>query len=159
MATVAGALVTCDGRSSFATAMLALDAMLTIAPDNEKLSLGNFLPLGSRADKNNSPLQGKLITKIEIPLNTKLSFETVARTPADRPIVCVALAQWPSGRTRLALGGYGTSPALASDGNESGGVEAAARNIFVEATDEWATAEYRREIAAVLAKRCLEALM
>jgi hypothetical protein len=84
----------------------------------------------------------------------RLAFETVARTPADRPIVCAALAQWPSGRTRLALGGYGQAPLLAMDGNEPGGVETAVRNAFAEAGDEWASAEYRSEMAAVLAKRC-----
>ena len=153
LGTVAGTLVTCNGRSPFATALLALDAKLSMDGNSFMLhSLGDFLPL--RPDLSG----GKLITKIEIPLNVKLAFESVARTPSDRPIVCAALAQWPSGRTRLALGGWGESPLLAMDGNESGGVEASACNAFAEAADEWASAEYRREIAALLAKRCLEKL-
>ena len=151
-ATVAGALVAADGRSTFATALLALDARLTIQPNGEKIEIGNFLPL--RSDK----LGGKLITTVTIPLNTKLAFETVARTPADKPIVCAALAIWPSGRARLALGGYGKSPLLAMDGTEAEGAEAAARNTFHEATDEWASAEYRMDVAATLAKRCLKVL-
>ena len=93
-ATVAGTLVAADGRSTSTTAMLALDANLTIQPDNEGLEIGNFLPL------RNDNLRGKLITAITIPLNVKLTFESVARTPADKPIVCAALAKWPSGRTR-----------------------------------------------------------
>jgi hypothetical protein len=44
------------------------------------------------------------------------------------------------------------------DGTESEGTEAAARNAFHEATDEWASAEYRMDVAATLAKRCLEGL-
>lgn len=159
-ATVAGTLVTCDGRSPFAMAMLALDAKLTVdgGPKKEDgqrstvYGLGDLLPLRCEL------LQHKLITKITIPLQARLGFETVARTPADRPIVCAALATWPSGRTRLALGGWGKSPLLAMDGNEPGGVEAAARNAFAEAADEWASAEYRSETAAVLAKRCLREL-
>jgi CO/xanthine dehydrogenase FAD-binding subunit len=151
MGTVAGTLVTCDGRSHFTTAMLALDARLTVqGPSPAVHGLGDFLLTRSTLS------HGSLITKIEIPLNIRFSFESVARTPKDSPIVCVALAQWPSGRTRLALGGFGAAPVLALDGNEPGGVEEAARNAFAEAGDEWATAEYRREIAAVLAKRCLE---
>jgi CO/xanthine dehydrogenase FAD-binding subunit len=151
MATVAGTLVACDGRSTFATAMLALDAKLTmISNQSSVIGLGDLLPF--RADN----LRDKLITKIVIPLNVKLAFESVARTPADKPIVCAALAQWPSGRTRLGLGGCGNSPLLAMDGNEPGGVEAAARNAFAEAGDEWASAVYRSEMAAVLAKRCLK---
>ena len=161
MGTVAGTLVTCDGRSPFGAVMLALDAKMTFAPGDKQITLGNYLPLRFGADSLrpvSAALPGKLITKIEIPLNVKLAFETVARTPADKPIVCAALAQWPSGRTRLALGGWGQAPTLAMDGNEPGGLQAAARNAFSEAADEWATKEYRSEIAAVLAKRCLDAM-
>jgi len=152
MATVAGSLVTCDGRSPFAVVMLALDAKMTFVPGNEQITLGNYLPLrgGAEAVRPN-----KLIIKIEIPLNVKLAYETVARTPGDKPIVCAALAQWPSGRTRLALGGYGATPALALDGNAPNDLEAAARNAFSEADDAWASKEYRSEMAGVLAKRCL----
>ncbi len=161
MGTVAGTLVTCDGRSPFATVMLALDAKLTVddgrqtddGPQSTVCSLGDFLL--SRIDL----LPGKLITKIEIPLNAKLAFESVARSPADKPIICAALAQWPSGRTRLALGGWGDAPVLALDGNEPGGVEEAARNADADSGDEWASAEYRSEVAAVLAKRCLRRLL
>lgn len=150
MATVAGTLVSCDGRSTFTTAMLALDAKVTVISEQlSVISLGDLLPLRTEL------LRGKFITKIVIPLNVKLAFETVARTPADKPIVCAVLAQWPSGRTRLALGGWGKSPLLAMDGNEPGGAEAAARNAFAEAGDEWASAEYRSDVVAVLAKRCL----
>ena len=116
--------------------------------DFKHANLGDFLPLRN--------LEGSLITSITLPLNAKLAFEYVSRTPADKPIVCVALAQWNSGRTRLALGGYGKSPMLAMDGTEAEGIETAARNAFHEATDEWASAEYRVDVAATLAKRCLE---
>ena len=154
MGTVAGTLVTCDGRSPFGVVMLALDAECELAGNNPStFSLGNLLPI------RDEYLHGKLITKVKIPYNTKLAFETVARTPADKPIVCAALALWPSGRTRLALGGWGQAPTLAMDGNESGGVEEAAHNAFSEAADEWASAEYRSEVASVLAKRCLDDVM
>jgi CO/xanthine dehydrogenase FAD-binding subunit len=99
-----------------------------------------------------------LITKIIIPLSFQLDFEYVARTPADKPIVCAALAQWNSGRTRLALGGYGKSPMLAMDGTEAEGVAVAAKNAFHEATDDYASAEYRMDVASTLAKRCLESI-
>jgi putative selenate reductase FAD-binding subunit len=155
-ATVAGALVASDGRSPFATALLALDAKLSIdrgpgTVDGQSsivYGLGDFLPLRLRG----------LITSITIPLNTKFAFEFVSRTPADKPIVCAALTQWASGRTRLVLGGYGKNPMLAMDGTESEGLESAARNAYHEANDEWASAEYRMDIAAVLSKRCLEAI-
>jgi CO/xanthine dehydrogenase FAD-binding subunit len=169
-ATVAGTLVSGDGRSTFTTVMLALDAKLEIKSIDKfglvemetesrlpkqniaTLGLGEFLPL--RLDQ----IRGKLITSLAIPLNAKLAFDYVSRTPADKPIVCAALAQWNSGRTRLVLGGYGKNPLLAMDGTEAEGLEAAARNAFYEATDEWASAEYRMDVAAMLAKRCLERL-
>jgi len=146
-ATVAGTLVSSDGRSPFATSLLAMDAKITIVnPKSEIVNIGEFLPLRPRG----------LITLITIPLNAKFAFEFVSKTPADKPIVAAALSQWNSGRTRLALGGYGKSPMLAMDGTESEGLDAAARNAYHEANDEWASAEYRMDVAAVLAKRCLE---
>jgi putative selenate reductase FAD-binding subunit len=155
-ATAAGTLVACDGRSTFVSVLLALDAKVEQIKLNDSeiqsqvSNIGDFLPLRD--------LQGALITSITLPLNTKLAFDYASRTPADKPIVCVALAQWNSGRARLALGGYGTSPLLAMDGTEAEGIETAARNSFHEATDEYGSAEYRMDVAAVLAKRCLESL-
>jgi CO/xanthine dehydrogenase FAD-binding subunit len=146
-ATVAGTIVSCDGRSTLAAAFLALDTKLTIQnPKSQTVNLGDFLPLRPRG----------LITSLSLSLNAKIAFEYVSRTPSDKPIVCVALAQWPSGRTRLAVGGYGKAPMLAMDGTEAEGLETAARNAFHEANDVWASAEYRMDVAATLAKRCLE---
>lgn len=151
-ATIAGTLVACDGRSTFASMVLAMDAKITVnskQSSEETINIGGLLPLREQ-------VRGKLITKITIPANVKLAFESVARTPSDKPIVCAAVAQWNSGRTRLALGGYGKSPMLAMDGTEAEGIETAAKNAFHEATDEWASAEYRMDVASTLAKRCIE---
>ncbi len=148
--TVAGTLVSADGRSPFATALLALDAALTLLPGDETLPVGDVLPL--RAER----LSGKLIVRVSLPSNARLSYQSVARTPADRPVVCAAVAVWPSGRTRVTLGGYGACPLLAFDGAEPAGAETAARNAFSQASDEWASAEYRQEAAAALVKRALE---
>jgi CO/xanthine dehydrogenase FAD-binding subunit len=150
--TLAGTLVAASGRSPFATALLALDAELRLQPGDEVIALGNLLPF--RLER----LRGRLITQVTLPGNARLAYEYVARTPADLPIVCAALATWPSGRVRLALGGYGSAPTLAFDGTEAGGIETAAQSACSQAGDAWATAEYRREIAAVLAKRCLQTL-
>jgi CO/xanthine dehydrogenase FAD-binding subunit len=157
-ATAAGTLVAADGRSPFTTILLALDAKLTLAGEpktdsgqpSRVIALGEYLPLRPGS------LQRKLIIGIEIPLSTKLAFETVARTPADKPLVCAALAHWASGRTRLALGGFGKVPLLAMDGTEASGLESTARNAYHEAEDEWASAEYRMQMAATLAVRCLQ---
>jgi CO/xanthine dehydrogenase FAD-binding subunit len=148
-ATVAGTLVAAGGRSPFAAALLALDARLTLEPGAESVELGELLL--SRPAR----LRGRLITQVSLPLNARLGFHSVARTPADLPIVCAALARWPSGRTRLALGGYGAAPLMALDGPEPGGAEEAARQAYSQAGDEWASAEYRSDVAGTLARRLL----
>ena len=148
-ATVAGTLVASDGRSTFATALLSLDAKITVVSGQSSVvSVGEYILTHPRG----------LITVITIPTNTKFAFEFVSKTPADKPLICAAVTQWNSGRTRLALGGYGTSPMLAMDGTEADGLDTAARNAYHEANDEWASAEYRMDVAATLAKRCLENL-
>ena len=149
-ATVAGTLVASDGRSPFAAMLLAMDAKLEINVNRQSstVNCGEYLltrPIG-------------LITSIIVPLNVKTGFEFVSKTPADKPVVCAALAQWNSGRTRLSLGGYGKTPLLAMDGTESDGLDTAAKNAYHEANDEWASAEYRMDVAATLAKRALESL-
>jgi CO/xanthine dehydrogenase FAD-binding subunit len=152
VASVAGTLVAADGRSPFTTSMLALDAMLNILPGDEQVSLGNILPF--RGER----LRGRLISQVSLSLNARLAYEYVARTPADRPILCAAVAFWPSGRMRLALGGFGAAPTLAFDGMDDIGLDLAAQSACSQAGDEWASAEYRQEIAGVLSRRCLHAL-
>jgi putative selenate reductase FAD-binding subunit len=151
-ATVGGTLMAADGRSPFTTVLLALDAKIHMQPGEEPFQLGDLLPV------REAGMRGKLITHITIPLKVKVHFESLSRTPSDKPIICVALASWPSKRTRLVLGGYGQEPLLAMDGTEPDGLAAAARNAFQEAADEWASAEYRTAVAEILAKRSLEAL-
>lgn len=151
-ATLGGTIASADGRSPLLTALLALDAKATVLPGPDEYPLGELLPL--RAER----LKQRLISRLLIPFNPQLAFETVARTPSDRPIVAIAMARWPSGRTRLAIGGWGPIPVLAMDGGEPGEIELAARNACATAGDEWASSEYRAETAAILARRCLNTL-
>lgn len=152
VATLAGTLVSAGGRSPLATVFLALDAQVTLLPGEEQMGAGELLL--TRRER----LPGRLITNIALPLNLRLAYHYVARTPADQPLVCAAAARWSSGRTRLALGGYGETPLLALDGPEAGGAAEAARNAYFDAGDQWASAEYRREVASTLAQRCLDEL-
>jgi CO/xanthine dehydrogenase FAD-binding subunit len=151
-ATVAGTLVSGAGRSPFTTALLALDAALLLQPGDETLNLGDLLPV--RLDR----LRQRLITRVSLPLNARLAYEYVARTPADRPIVCAAVAVWPSGRVRAALGGYGAVPRLAFDGTEAEGLSLAAQSAYSHCGDHWASSEYRQAVAGVLVERCLGSL-
>lgn len=153
VATLAGTLIAADGRSPLTTALLVLDVQLNLLPGDETIGLGDLLPV--RGER----LSGRLVSSITLPLNAGFAYHYVARTPADLPIVCAAAARWPSGRTRLALGGFGSVPILAMDGPEPGGAEVVAQSAYSEAEDEWASAEYRQQIAGVLARRCIEDLI
>ena len=148
-ATVVGTLISAGGRSPFATAMLALDAEFFIMPDEQEIGLGDYLLLRNGGRSN------QLVTHVNISTNVKIEYQYVARTPADLPIVCVAVSRWPSGRTRVALGGYGNSPILAMDGSESEGAVSAAQDAYCEAGDQWASAEYRSDVAGKLTARCI----
>ncbi|HVN55916.1 MAG TPA: FAD binding domain-containing protein [Anaerolineaceae bacterium] len=152
VASLAGFLVAADGRSALATLLLAMDARLVWAPGEKEISLGDWLPL--RGDPNTEK-PGSLILSVKIPLQSKVAFAAVSRSPLDWPLVCSAVAQWPSGRTRLALGGFGRSPVLAMDGPGATGTEEAAKDASSQAGDEWASAEYRESMAGVLTRRCL----
>ena len=149
VATVAGSLATADGRSPFGIVMLALDAQLKLQPGKQEQSYGELLPL------RDASLVGKLITEITLSGQPKLAYEYVARSPADLPIVALALAQWPSGRTRLAVGGFGEIPHLAMDGQDASGLLEALENTLDQANDQWATSEYRKEAGSALLRRAL----
>lgn len=149
-ATLGGWLVSSDGRSIFSTLLLALDTTLAWEPDEARVRMGNWLPM-----RDQEP-PGVLLTETEWWLRPYLTFEYVARSPKDRPILIVAAAQWTSGRTRIVLGGYGDAPIVAMDGPEDRGADVASRDAYYEADDAWASAAYRREVASQLALRCLE---
>jgi len=151
-ATIAGAAAAGDGRSALLAALLALDAGLEIRHAEggaTRVDLGDWLPFrGTR--------RGELITAVELPMQVHLATEYVARTPADLPIIGVAAARWPSGRTRLVLYGWGAAPRLVLDGPQSGGCEEAVRSAASDAHDEWASSEYRQASGVVLANRALK---
>ncbi len=150
MATLGGWLISSDGRSAFSTVLLALDIALTWEPNSVQVRMGDWLPI-----REIEP-PGVLLTETEWNLRPNLVFEYVARSPKDRPTLIVAVAQWGSGRTRVALGGFGPAPIIAMDGPEGQGADVACRDAYFEAGDAWASAAYRREVAPKLAVRCLE---
>ncbi len=153
ISTIAGTLIASDGRSPLATAMLALDAVLEyehVDKPSGSITLGNLLPI------RDEYLPGCLVTKVKYSSRAQLAYEYVARTPADLPIICVAIARWPSRRTRVVVGGFGSYPTLAMDGPEESGIQYAIREACSQALDEWAGADYRSDVAEKLAIRCIQ---
>ncbi len=149
---VAGSLVTATGRSTLATVLLALDVSLVWLPGEREVRIGDWLAL--RKDWK----EGVLIHSLLIPLKPRVIFEAVARSPMDLPVVCLALAEWSSGRVRLAAGGSGAHPVLVADGLGGESLDMAASDACSQSGDAWASAEYRQHVAAILARRLMHAM-
>jgi CO/xanthine dehydrogenase FAD-binding subunit len=152
VATAAGTLVTADGRSPFTTVLLAMDASLALA----SLDFGRrTLFLSELFLSRTEELPGFLILSVNLPATVHVSYRAITRTPADFPIVAAVVCRWPSGRTRAVLAGYGAAPLLAFDGPDDEGIKIAAREAYLAAGDEWASAAYRNAMAELLVERCL----
>lgn len=113
-AAVVAHLLAADGRSPLAAAMLALDTEFEFA-DGISLAYGSLLAL--RALAPSEPVAAR------VTISTQLDCYYEADA-------WLALARWPSGRTRLALGGWGAAPVLAMDGREPSGIREAAENAL-----------------------------
>lgn len=148
-ATLAGTLVTADGRSPLATVLLAMDARLVWLPENHEVAMSDWLP------KRDQKQPGYLITKIILPERIPVGLQMVARTPGDRPILVVSVTKWEMGRTRVAVGGFGTAPILAMDKVDSKNAISAVTKALIGASDEWASATYRQAAAAALVERLI----
>lgn len=149
MMTLAGFLVTADGRSPLLAGLHALNARIVFA-DGVSTGIDEWLPARQQQRQ-------KLITRIEVPVNAGLRLETVSRAPTDRPILTVALAVWLSGEQRLVLGGWGENTRLAYQGAVLEEAIKAAESTLAEASDAWASAEYRKSAASAILRRFMQA--
>lgn len=130
-------LLVASGDSLLATALLALDAELELQ-NGAAQSYGNWLALRATAGEP-AAVAG-------------LRFSTAARL--DCTIgqgAWLAVARWPAGRTRVAIGGWGSAPLLAMDGREASGILEAAENTLMLASngevDDGARLAVVRELA------------
>jgi CO/xanthine dehydrogenase FAD-binding subunit len=151
VATVAGTIVAGNGESPFLACLLAMDARLTWLPGDVQMSIGDYLPL------REAGTGGKLITRIDIPTQAKLSFTSIGRSPMDKPLVCVSVANWPSGRTRIVLGGLCPAPVLALDGTDAGGAEEALINACSQLFTQWVSKNYLLQATKTLYHRLISA--
>lgn len=145
-------VMTSKGRSALTTVLLALDTTIEILPESVSMNLNDFLT--QRSDYHS----GIFISKIMWSESTAVAFESIARTPLDQPIICVSVAKLPNGRVRVAVGGYGEVPKIAFDGFNMADIELAVQSATLGSRDEWASEEYRQEMAKVLCARCLNIL-
>jgi putative selenate reductase FAD-binding subunit len=145
-ATIGGTIAARDGLSPLLTVLLALDANLLWLPGGRLISLGEWLPV--RGDWK----QG-LIVQAQIQQNVQLRYEQVGRTPADQPIISVAVAKWPSGRTRITFGGDMPYPVLALDGPEGADMDQIAFNAYSHYRNQKYSKTYIQETTKTLIRR------
>lgn len=167
-ATVVGSVITSDAASPLATALLTCDAELVVyAAEERVVSLGAFLSY-----REQIMAEKVLVTAIQMPIpsaDTASSYQRVARTPRDYPIVCVAarcaVRDGIIGNMRIAVGGVAPTPirltkmelALEKK-NVRQHFDAALADAISELTptDSWlGSSEYRRTVAAVLVRRAV----
>jgi len=154
-ATLGGTVVVAPVDSELVLALLALAAELAICCHNTKLySLNQFLDDPAAALKNG------LITqlRVNIPLHIAGGLARVARTAADHPIVAAyAILAEDGDAMRIALGGVSHRPLLVSF-EQIEDAERAVQQAIAAAepySDFRGSAEYRREMGTLLAKRAL----
>ncbi len=168
-ATVGGTLMGGNVHSSLSVALIALRARVRIYSQaglvTSWLDISNQVRHGSW-DKSN------LVTAITIslPESLKTGYEQVGRTPADQPIVCAAAVAYPAGEgeitTNVAVGGLLHGIVLIEGKIRSDqvadGIETMVGQVVSERTPEskylfdyLGSADYRRRVAPVLARRAI----
>lgn len=140
-ATIGGLVAGAHPESELLAALLVFEAEVELQTGGgpRQIPLSNFLRDVSAA------LAGGLITAVSLKTTGKTASERVARTPADRPIVAAVARLGDDGQLRLALCGVAKTPVLV----EPEGVKAAIN----PPGDFRGSCEYRRQMAATLAKR------
>lgn len=160
-ATFIGTVLSANGRSPLLCAALALNPELSLAAQESTITLAQFLQ-----QRDEEP--PSLITGVDLELPAAMAYQQTGRAPMDRPLVSAAACRFAGvdggDRFRLILGGYGALPQaldVASLTNEDE-VEAAvqaARDSYRAAGDQWASAEYRSDVAGTLAGRVAREVM
>jgi CO/xanthine dehydrogenase FAD-binding subunit len=157
-ASVAGALVSADGKSPFAAALLALDAVLVWAPDGQEQRLEAYF------QERKTQKQG-LILRVAIPVDANLQYEAVAKTPADVPMLCGAVGGMPDGSQRVVLGGFGDAPVCIgtlelaqSDAQRAAVVEQVINNAYSQYSNLFSVnSDFQKSIIATLVRRLTSA--
>lgn len=156
MATIGGTIMSADARSPLLLVLLALGAHVHFHGEDSSSTLDALLQ--RRADSK----RAFLVTHISFQAPEKLSWEYVARTPNDRPIVSAAASTSPQGGIQfVAIGGYGERPVLLKNGEDArqGNWTELAAECYAQASDAFASADYRSEVAAILVGRVVKEVL
>ncbi len=144
--TIGGLIKKANGRSPFLCCLTAFESWLYLEPDSKKVKLNEFILY---REKNQ-----ELITKVDIKIPESLQFESIGRSPVDKPIVCCACAIYPDEKN-ISIGGFGDFPLLVNSEIAHKDSELLEYLQDTIKDDQWATSEYRISIAMTLIKRML----
>lgn len=148
-ATIGGVVCSSDGRSPLLTLLSALDLQMIWLRGNLSISIGDYLAQRSFWNR------ARLVTEFHLDKKAVFGFEAVGRSPLDTPMISLGVAHWSSGRMRVVAGGFGAVPRLILDGNARDDILQALAMGLVDASDQWAAADYRIHAAQKLASRML----
>lgn len=138
-----------NGRSVVQICLNAMEAEYRLSGEEEGQAHSEVLK---------ARLADDFIEEIWIPKPISLAFASVGRSPKDQPVVAVAASKRSDNRIHVACGGSETMWAeFDLHGDEDDG-EDKIRYLYKDINDQWAGAQYRQEVAAVLLSRCLQKL-
>jgi CO/xanthine dehydrogenase FAD-binding subunit len=144
--TLGGLIKKANGRSPFLCCLTAFDSWIYLEPGNKKVKLSEFLLF---REKNQD-----LITKVEIRIPESFQFESIGRSPLDKPIVCCASAKYGQEQL-LSIGGFGNLPLMIN--SEIAHHDKKILKFLQDkiGDDQWASSEYRVSIALTSINRLL----
>ena len=148
---LANFLKTADGRSPFLCVLLAFAPTIALLPSHQSMRLETYL-----ASRQKKPTE--FISTLNLALPKGLAFEAIARTPKDRPIICMAAAVDDLGNLRIACGGMQNSPQVINISTEPQSAIDLVRQAYLQSDDAWAGAKYRQATSQVLLSRLLQSL-
>jgi aerobic carbon-monoxide dehydrogenase medium subunit len=140
--TLGGVIASRHWESELLAALLVHDGRLTVetTAGAQAISLADFLA---------GPVPSGIIVEVSIASGGATGQARVGRTPLDTAIVAALARRDASGAVRLALTGAGSTPCL---------VDPEAIDALDPPGDFRGGSDYRKEIAAILARRALEQL-
>jgi len=149
MATVGGCIAAADPASELLASFLVHDAQVRlVGPDGpHELEMAALL-----ADRRK--LAGRIIVAVRIETDGVTSVARTGRTRADRPIVAAVARRTADGGRRLALTGVALTPVLMAMAGDAAD-DAYLPDDLDPPDDFLGSSEYRRALAAVLARRAL----
>ena len=148
---LANFLRTADGRSPFLCVLLAFAPTIALLPSHQSMRLETYL-----ASRQKKPTE--FISTLNLALPKGLAFEAIARTPKDRPFICMAAAVDDLGNLRIACGGLQNSPQVINISTEPQSAIDLVWQAYQQSDDAWASAEYRQAMSQVLLSRLLQSL-